>query len=71
MMNETIVVATRLPQEDAELLKRVCDARGENMSNFLRRALKTELARLSYYPPEVKKALGIQTQVEKAEVAVS
>ena len=57
---ETIVVATRLTPKDHELLRKVCEARGENFSIFLRRALKGELARLSYYSPDVNKALGVK-----------
>jgi hypothetical protein len=40
-------------------LEKVCEARGEDLSNFVRRAIKKELAGLSYYPEETKKALGI------------
>jgi hypothetical protein len=57
---ETVVVATRLTPEDHELLRKVCEARGENFSIFLRRALRGELARLSYYSPDVKRALGVK-----------
>jgi len=48
-----------------ELIDRVAKARGEQISNFVRRAVKTELARLSYLSPEEKKALGIQPDVEQ------
>jgi len=59
---ESIVMATRVTPGDYELLKTVCVARGENFSTFLRRSLRGELARLSYYSPEVKKALGVKIE---------
>jgi len=37
----------------------VCKARGEDLSDFVRRAIKKELASLSSYPESAKKALGI------------
>ena len=46
-------------QEDRKRLEKVCEARGELMSNFIRRSIRKELASLSYYPDDVKKALGI------------
>ena len=53
------VVGVRITEEDRELLRKVCQARGEDLSDFIRRAVKTELARLSYYPQDVKRALGV------------
>jgi hypothetical protein len=61
------VVGVRITEEDRKLLREVCHARGEDLSDFIRRAIKTELARLSYYPQDVKKALGIlQKEVQTA-----
>ena len=57
-MSNTII-GTRITSEDRDLLDRVCEARGEDLSDFVRRAIRTELAKLSYYPEETKKALGI------------
>ena len=54
------LIGARVPQEDKELLEAVCRARGEDVSSFVRRAVKTELAKLSYYSPDVKKALGVK-----------
>jgi hypothetical protein len=57
----------RIAEEDKVLLRKICQARGEDLSDFIRRAIKTELARLSYYPQDVKKALGIlQKEVQTA-----
>jgi hypothetical protein len=45
------------------LLKKVSHARGEDVSDFVRRAIKSELARLSYLSSADKKALGIRSEV--------
>jgi len=42
-----------------ELLRKISEARGEDMSDFVRRAIKRELARLGFLPEEEKKALGM------------
>ena len=59
------IIGARFTQEDIELLKKVCIARGENISSFIRRAVKTELAKLSFYSSDVKKALGIVPNLEE------
>lgn len=41
------------------LLKQIVEAREEAMSSFVRRAVKVELAKLSYLSEEQKKALGV------------
>jgi hypothetical protein len=56
------VIGVRFPLEDKELLEKVCKARGEDVSDFVRRSVRKELASLSYLPAEDKKALG--TKVE-------
>lgn len=48
-----------MPSEYVVLLKRVCKARGEDLSDFVRRAIYKELANLSFLPEEQKKALGL------------
>ena len=52
-------VAVRITKRDKELLERICRARGEDPSDFVRRAVRKEFATLSYLPEEEKKALGI------------
>ena len=56
-MNQRIGV--KIEVEDRKLIEKVCQARGEQISDFVRRAIKKELASLSFYNEEVKKALGI------------
>jgi hypothetical protein len=53
------VVGFVFPWEDAELLKRVAENRGEDVSSFIRRAVYQALAELSYLDADRKKALGI------------
>jgi hypothetical protein len=49
-----------LTERDKGLLERVCRDRGEDISDFVRRAIKKELAKLSYLSLEEKKALGVK-----------
>ena len=49
----------QVSEDDRRLIEQVCEARGENISSFLRRAIKRELASLNYYTDDVKKALGV------------
>lgn len=55
----TSVVFARMKKQDIALLKRVCEARGEDISDFVRRAIYKELASLSLLSEEQKKALGM------------
>jgi hypothetical protein len=56
---ENTRIGLRIDHEDRKLIEKVCKARGEQISDFVRMAIKKELASLSYYPDETKKALGI------------
>jgi len=58
-------IGVRLELKDKELLTKVCKARGEDVSDFIRRAIRKELASLSFYPEEVKKALGLVKEISK------
>ena len=53
------MIGVRMPSEHIVLLKKVCKARGEDLSDFVRRAIYRELADLSFLPEEHKKALGL------------
>lgn len=66
MSNNTIGV--RIPQEDKALLEKVCKARGEQVSDFVRRSVRKELASLSFLSSDEKKALGIKTEEQKGGV---
>lgn len=56
-MNTTIGV--RITPRDRQLLDKVCRARGEGLSSFIRRSIRKELASLSFLTAEEKKALGV------------
>jgi hypothetical protein len=51
----------RLSENDVNLLQKICKARGEDVSDFIRRSVRTELAKLNYLSNEEKKALGVTT----------
>jgi len=52
-------LSIRITKRDKELLERICKARGEDPSDFVRRAVRKEFAILCYLPEEEKKALGV------------
>jgi hypothetical protein len=61
-MSNTVVMGFRLPKKDKELLEKVCTARREDISDFIRRAVAKELATLSFLTEEEKKALGVNNR---------
>jgi len=56
-LSETFAV--RITRRDKELLEKISKARGEDPSDFVRRAVRKEFAILCYLPEEEKKALGL------------
>jgi phosphoribosyl-ATP pyrophosphohydrolase len=58
-MSSNSLVAAWFRDEDKKLLVKVCENRRETITDFVRRSVMSELARLSYLPAEEKKALGI------------
>lgn len=56
----SVTIGVRFQEKDKELLEKVCKARGEDVSDFIRRAVRKELASMSYYSAATKKALGIK-----------
>jgi predicted transcriptional regulator len=61
------VISVRLLSEDRELLDRICSARREDISGFVRRAIRKEFASLSYLSAEDKKALGVKEAFQDGE----
>lgn len=55
-------IGIRMSAKEITLLKKVSHARGEDLSDFVRRAVRSELARLSYLSSDEKKALGIRAE---------
>lgn len=57
-----LTIGVRISEEDRELLDLVCEARGEDLSDFVRRSIRKELATLSFLSADQKKALGIKPE---------
>ena len=55
-----LVIGVRISKEDRMLIDHVCKARGEDLSDFVRRSIRKELASLSFLSDDQKKALGIK-----------
>ena len=66
MSNNTVSV--RMFEDDKALLERVCKARGEDVSDFVRRSVRKELARLSFLSPTEKKAIGLKPENRSDEI---
>jgi hypothetical protein len=59
MKNQIKSIGFRASDDFYFLIRKVSADRGEDVSDFVRRAVRKELAELSYYPDHVKKALGL------------
>ncbi len=55
-----LTVGVRITLEDRRLIDVVCEAGGEDLSDFVRRAIRKELASLNFLPEQQRKALGIR-----------
>jgi len=60
MTDKKSQIGLRISAKDEALLKRICRSRGEDLSDFVRRAIRTEMAKLSFLKPLEKKALGLK-----------
>lgn len=58
MKSETEIIGAQFDSRTAALLREVCADRGEGISSFIRRAVRKELASLSYLTEREKKSLG-------------
>ena len=58
------IIAVRVSPSDKELIQKLCKIRGEDISDFVRRAIRKELAELNFLPDEDKKALGLKREVK-------
>ena len=54
-----VLVGAKFREDDKKLLVKVCKDRREDISDFVRRSVMAELARLTYLPDSEKKALGV------------
>jgi hypothetical protein len=59
MIKKSKVIGVRFYPKHVDLLISVCQSRGEDVSDFVRRAVLKELANLSYLDADSKKALGM------------
>jgi len=55
-------ITFKLEEADRELLEKVCRARGESLSSFVRRALRREFARLGFLSQDEVKALELNLE---------
>ena len=55
-----------MPPEYVKLMKRVAKARGEDLSDFVRRAVYKELAELDFLSEEHERALGLK-RIQKSK----
>ena len=60
MQTRTHTIGIRLPLKDYKLLRQIAKARGIDVSDFVRQALRSEFAELSYLDDADKKALGVK-----------
>jgi antitoxin component of RelBE/YafQ-DinJ toxin-antitoxin module len=58
-MAETKLLSARVPEALYRQVKEVSRKRGEDLSDFIRRAILKELASLGFLPEDQKKALGL------------
>jgi len=65
--NRVKLIGVRFNEEVAKLLFKICYSRGEDVSDFVRRATLKELANLSYLNSDIKKALGLVKRNERGE----
>jgi hypothetical protein len=60
MTARTSQIGIRLPARDAALVREICERRGEDISDFVRRAIRKELASLDFLKPADVRALGLK-----------
>jgi hypothetical protein len=59
-------IVFRVDEHLKKLVEEVAKLRGERVSDFVRRVIKIELAKLSYLTPAEKKALGVLPEISPA-----
>ena len=55
----SIPLCVRIDEKTVRNLKSICKDRGEDVSDFVRRAIKKDLANLGYLSRRERKALGM------------
>jgi len=64
LTSQTEIIGAQFDRRTAKLLREVCSDRGEGISSFVRRAVRKELASLSYLSDREKKSLGSPVEPE-------
>lgn len=59
MVEKTKLLSARVPEELHRQVMEVSKRRGEDISDFIRRAILKELANLNFLSEDQKKALGV------------
>lgn len=54
-------ITVRFDQQTIDLITNISHKRGEQVSNFIRRSVKSELGKLGFLDEEDLKALGVHT----------
>ena len=67
----SVHLGIRLKPEEKKLLQRVSDARGEDVSSFVRRSVFKELASLNLLPADQVRALGLEVNSTQESEKVS
>ncbi|MGH2639238.1 MAG: hypothetical protein ACRDF4_08180 [Rhabdochlamydiaceae bacterium] len=58
----TELLSAQFEHDEAELIRKVVKLRAEDLSSFIRRSVRKELASLGYVPVEQMQALGIMKE---------
>ncbi len=61
---EAQYIGARVEPDLKELVEKISQAQGMNVSNFIRFLIKRELATLSYLSDDTKKAFGITREAQ-------
>ena len=59
------IVCVRFNSEELTLMRKVSKTRGEDVSSFIRRAVKKELVSLGFYNEKTKRTLGISEELKE------
>jgi hypothetical protein len=65
-MSNSVIVFARMKGEVSQV-REICKLRGEDLSDFVRRSVKKELALLGYLDPAATKALGVRCDTDSAK----
>ncbi|MCK4443763.1 MAG: hypothetical protein KAW09_04410 [Thermoplasmata archaeon] len=62
---EKSLIGAKFPREEADLIRDICQARGEGISSFVRMAIRVQLGRLGYLDRDECKTLGLAEASER------